>query len=158
MVKLVLIASFGALGAVTRYGVRRTAEYLSKETTFFRFFDSWFDGGSHLKSTFISSVATLFSNGFAALLLGIVFAISLHWMHETPFFLSDDLHKMWINAAAIGFCGALSTFSTFTEETFVFLEKGSLSLAVGNVAANLSVSLALFFFAYRFTFLFFRAS
>lgn len=158
MAKLILIAFLGALGAVTRYGVRKTAEHLSKKSTLFDFSNDWFDSGSDLQSTFVSSLATLFSNGVAAFLLGVIFAISLHWLHETPFFLSGDLHKTWISAFAIGFCGALSTFSTFTEETFVFLERGSLGLVVGNIVANLLVCLLLFFFAYRFTFLLFRAS
>lgn len=45
-------------------------------------------------------------------------------------------------ALAVGFLGAYTTFSTFSLETLVLLEEGSLLLAVVYVAASVTVGLA----------------
>ena len=42
---------------------------------------------------------------------------------------------------AVGLCGGLSTFSTFSNETFQMLEAGNVAGAVANVAANVVVCL-----------------
>lgn len=38
-----------------------------------------------------------------------------------------------------GFCGAFTTFSTFTYETVCLIERGDLTTAARNVLANLAV-------------------
>lgn len=43
---------------------------------------------------------------------------------------------------AVGFCGALTTFSTFTYETIHLLEQGAIREAVRNTAATLIVGVA----------------
>lgn len=41
----------------------------------------------------------------------------------------------------VGLCGGLSTFSTFTNETFGLLESGNVAGAAGNIAVNVAVCL-----------------
>ena len=41
----------------------------------------------------------------------------------------------------VGLCGGLSTFSTFTNETFGLIEAGNVPAAVANIAANVAVCL-----------------
>ena len=42
---------------------------------------------------------------------------------------------------AVGLCGGLSTFSTFSSETFQLLEAGNVLAAAANVAANVATCL-----------------
>lgn len=41
----------------------------------------------------------------------------------------------------VGLCGGLSTFSTFTNETFGLLESGNVAGAAANIAVNVAVCL-----------------
>lgn len=41
----------------------------------------------------------------------------------------------------VGFCGGLSTFSTFTNETFGLMQSGNVAGAAANIAANVAVCL-----------------
>ncbi len=46
----------------------------------------------------------------------------------------------WRSLVAIGFCGAYTTFSSYTFETFRLLEQGHYQLALANFLANNLVS------------------
>jgi fluoride exporter len=65
-------------------------------------------------------------------ILGFLTGLSLH--HHLP-----ELAKALL---ASGFCGAYTTFSTFTFETFRLLEDGQLIEAGGNVVVSVLVGLA----------------
>lgn len=48
----------------------------------------------------------------------------------------------WRPFVAVGFCGAYTTFSSYSFETFNLFEQGHYTLAAGNFAANNLLSLA----------------
>jgi CrcB protein len=44
-----------------------------------------------------------------------------------------------------GFCGGLSTFSTFSFESFELVKRGEFTLAVANIAVNTILCFVIFF-------------
>jgi CrcB protein len=70
-------------------------------------------------------------NVVGSAVLGITAAVVAH--HDWP---------AWVLALiGTGFCGALTTFSTFGFETIRLLEEGSVLTAVANCVASLTVGL-----------------
>jgi fluoride exporter len=51
--------------------------------------------------------------------------------------------RHWRLFAGTGFCGALTTFSTFQIETFEFARDGHIALAVGYPAASIAAGMTL---------------
>jgi CrcB protein len=79
--------------------------------------------------------ATLCANVFAC----IVFAIVWVYLGGKESFITTYRPLL-----LIGFCGGLSTFSTFSFETFELFKRGDYAIAVGTVLLNLILCLAVF--------------
>ena len=80
--------------------------------------------------------ATLISNVLASAILAVVVLRLEHALQEDP------LLKAFL---AIGLCGGLSTFSTFSYENFILLRAGFAPFAI----ANMVLSIALCFFVFQ---------
>jgi len=118
------VAAGGAVGAPARYLLDIGVQERNRRATF--------------------PLGTFMVNASGAFVLGLVVGAALH--HG----LSDTARA----ATGTGFCGAYTTFSTFSYETVHLLEEGELgaaalnmgaSLAVGLVAAALGLGVALLF-------------
>jgi CrcB protein len=79
-------------------------------------------GGSFPWGTFVVNVAGSFILGAVASAV-----------------VSTDVPAWLLTLVGTGFCGALTTFSTFGFETVRLVEEGALGAAVANVAASLVV-------------------
>lgn len=80
--------------------------------------------GDHDRTGFPWGILVVNSSG--SLLLGLLTGAALyHGFHGAP--------KAWL---ATGFCGAYTTFSTFTFETLRLVEEGQSSTALANVVAS----------------------
>lgn len=75
-------------------------------------------------------LASLSVNIVGSLILGFLFAF---FMHKT------DLNPALKTALTVGFCGGLTTFSTFSLEVFHLLEKGQIYIALGYIALSVIV-------------------
>ena len=111
MLQLIWIAVAGAMGAMCRWGVSRAGYALL--------------GGGFAWGTLIANVIGCF-------LLGFLMHFGL---------ISDKLSAEARTALAVGFLGALTTFSTFSYETIGYIEDGIWTLAIGNIGANLVIGL-----------------
>ena len=84
-------------------------------------------------------VGTLLVNSIASFILGYLYGLLFWGINVTP---------EWRLFLGTGFCGALSTFSTFSYETFSLLREREYVLAVLNVLANVFVTLGLVFLGF----------
>lgn len=71
---------------------------------------------------------TLLVNVLGSLLLGVV--------------VGQDATGVWTQAAAVGFCGAFTTFSSHAVETVRLAEDGGTGMAVGSALGTLLLALA----------------
>ncbi|WP_054839652.1 fluoride efflux transporter CrcB [Thermococcus sp. JCM 11816] len=81
-------------------------------------------------------VGTLMVNSIASLILGYLYGL-LFWGFDVP--------PDWRAFFGTGFCGALSTFSTFSYETFSLLREREYLIATLNILANVIITIALVF-------------
>lgn len=109
---LVGIGVCGALGAVARYVIR-----------------GWTISATSTVESF--PTGTLIVNVFGCFLLGLL-ALS-----AAGSALPGDLRR-WL---AVGFLGALTTYSTFGVETFILIERGRMPLAAANIFTQLVLGL-----------------
>jgi CrcB protein len=75
---------------------------------------------------------TLVVNGLGAYLIGLIMELALR---------STALSDTWRLGLTVGFLGGLTTFSTFSYETFKLLEDGQFLLAAMNVFASVLICL-----------------
>jgi len=75
-------------------------------------------------------LGTLLVNGVGGLLIG----MSLAWFQRVP----DELFRLFL---VTGFLGGLTTFSSFSGESLLLLQRGEWLLALGHSAAHLLGSL-----------------
>ena len=73
----------------------------------------------------------------------IIFALFIYIERGRP--LSSNIHLLVLT----GFCGGLSTFSTFGYETWLLLAAQQWSFAALNMVVSMAASLALFYLATR---------
>jgi len=71
-------------------------------------------------------------NVIGAYFIGLIMELSLR---------NADIHGLLRVGLTVGFMGGLTTFSTFSYETFRLLEDGRLMLAFANVLASVAVCL-----------------
>lgn len=112
MLQFFLIAVAGAVGALCRWGLSRSSQAL-------------------LGSQF--AWGTLIANVIGCFLLGFL----MHWG-----LFSGKLSAPLRTALAVGFLGALTTFSTFSYETVCYVENGNWTAAAVNISVNLVIGLA----------------
>jgi len=105
------VASFGAVGAVSRYGV----DTLIERTTESNF--PW---------------ATFTINASGCLAVGFIIA-ALVDRERAPHWLRVGL--------VMGFCGGFTTFSTFAQESLDLVETRALGFALANVAASVALGM-----------------
>jgi CrcB protein len=113
MLKLTLIAIFGAIGTLTRYGLQG---FVQART-----------GGTFPYGTLLINLSGCF-------LLGLIGQFTLNRMVISP-----ELRM----AIAVGFFGGFTTFSSFGWETAKMLEDGEWAPATAYVAASVVVGLLL---------------
>ena len=78
--------------------------------------------------------ATLISNGLSTLILGwLIFKLGL------------DQNSWQFYFLVVGFCGGFSTFSTFSNETFMLIRNNQTPWALLNIAISLSLCLSALF-------------
>ena len=109
------VALGGALGAATRYGIGEAV----------RVFTAW-----------PGWIAVFVANAIGTLLLGVVLAIDA----GLP---ADGIAVQGRALLAVGYCGALTTFSAFGLDTAILWHARSRGLALVNVAGSIALGAAL---------------
>jgi fluoride exporter len=106
------VAVGGAVGAVLRYGLT---------------------GWLHTLSGWVFPIGTLAVNLLGSLIIGAVMELS-----AGRYLFSPEARLLLVT----GFCGGLTTFSTFSFETVALLEEQQWAAAAGNVALNVGLCIA----------------
>jgi CrcB protein len=120
---LILVAIGGSLGAIARYGTGLWAA---------RVLGKGFPWG------------TLIVNVVGCFIMGIVVEIMLDLEAHTAEAITPAIRRqmaLWHQGVALGFLGALTTFSTFGADTLREFEGGKPQVALANIAANMLLSL-----------------
>jgi len=78
--------------------------------------------------------ATLVANTLAAMIIGVLYALDIKLTQST-----------WWLLGAVGFCGGLSTFSTFGLETVQLYQQGQATYALLNVVLSLLLGIVLIY-------------
>lgn len=73
---------------------------------------------------------------------GVVIGLALAWFQRSP-------HDVWRLLVITGFCGGFTTFSTFTGESLMLLQRGEGLMALGHTVAHLLGALGCAAVGYR---------
>ncbi|CNI13813.1 fluoride efflux transporter CrcB [Yersinia mollaretii] len=84
-------------------------------------------------------VGTLVVNLIGAFIIGLTLALFTRLTHIDP---------VWKLLITTGFCGGLTTFSTFSVEVVYLIQDGKLAWAAGTILLNLAGSLAMTMLAF----------
>ncbi|AJJ12322.1 protein CrcB [Yersinia rohdei] len=84
-------------------------------------------------------IGTLIVNLTGAFIIGLTLALFTRITHIDP---------VWKLLITTGFCGGLTTFSTFSVEVVYLIQDGKLAWAAGTVLINLAGSLAMTMLAF----------
>lgn len=84
-------------------------------------------------------VGTLIVNLVGAFIIGLTLALFTRLTHIDP---------VWKLLITTGFCGGLTTFSTFSLEVVYLIQDGKLGWAAGTILLNLAGSLAMTLLAF----------
>lgn len=76
----------------------------------------------------------------ANLIAGYIVGVALAFFAQAP-----GLSPEWRLLVITGFCGGLSTFSTFSAEIVALLQRGQYALALGGIAIHVSGTLLMTF-------------
>ena len=106
------IALGGALGAVGRYAVSNAIKSV------------W---------SFSFPLATLIVNAAGSFLMGLIFVIIVDQQHLTA---------EWRSVVMVGMLGAFTTFSTFSLETVVLLQRGEVLTAISYTVISVTLCIA----------------
>ncbi len=117
MTRFLIVAAGGALGAMARYGVGLWAFRLYPASTW-----PW---------------ATLMVNGIGGLLMGLLTG----WLAFRGGTHGESLRLF----AAVGLLGGFTTFSAFSLETVLMIERRQFAMAGGYVAASVVLAIAALF-------------
>ncbi|MBF0470652.1 MAG: fluoride efflux transporter CrcB [Gammaproteobacteria bacterium] len=113
MLQLLAIAAGGAIGALLRFLI---------------------SNGVHQLLGREFPYGTLTVNVIGSFLMGVGYIYLLEQLHHS---------HLWRPFLLVGILGALTTFSTFSIETLLLLEKGAVFSAAMSISANLFLSLAM---------------
>lgn len=92
-------------------------------------------------STSIKWIPTISVNIIGCLLLGI-FLAALH---------KEQLSQHWYILLGVGFCGGLTTFSTFSAELFLLIKEGSYANALLYLSISIILGIAAAAFSYYYS-------
>jgi len=99
----------------------------------------WLLGSRFNSASLAIPVGTLIANLTGAFIIGLAFALFSRFSHLDP---------IWKLLITTGFCGGLTTFSTFSFEVVVLMQEGRFAWAGLNVLINLVGSFLMTAFAF----------
>jgi fluoride exporter len=102
-------------------------------------FRYWISGAVHKYLIIIFPLGTFAANFIGSLLLGFI----IYYLDAKQIVSSE--FKIFLT---IGFCGGLTTFSTFSFETFALLQQNEIFHAFLNVLLNVFLTISAIFLAY----------
>lgn len=126
--RLALVAFGGALGAVLRYLASNWAHRCTQAVATSMGNTPW--AGFVASFPWGTWLVNVVGSGFLGLLLAWSLGESA-WLPEP--------YRLFL---AVGVCGALTTFSTFSAETLTALQAGAVRLALANVVLSVVIGLA----------------